>query len=68
MTTAYVFKAGTADQPKLTVLDGVHLAPDDARHLAAFILVLTSHLQSGKVSIPSQLPGFHLTQGFAFLS
>ena len=56
VTPAYVFKAGTADRPKLTGLDGVHLAPDDARHLAAFILVLTSHLQSGKVSIPSQLP------------
>ena len=44
VTPAYVFKAGTADRSKLTGLDGVHLAPDDARHLAAFILVLTSHL------------------------
>ena len=52
----YVFKAGTADRPKMTRLDEIHLAPDDARHLAAFLLVLTSHLQSGKVSIPSQLP------------
>ena len=56
VTPAYVFKAGTADRLKLTVLDGVHLAPDDIRHLAAFLPVLTSRLQSGKVSIPSQLP------------
>ena len=40
VTPAYVFRAGTADRPKLTGSDGVHLAPDDARHLAAFLLVL----------------------------
>ena len=56
VTPAYVFRAGTADRPKLTGSDGVHLAPDDARHLAAFLLVLVSHLQSGNVTLPSQLP------------
>ena len=56
VTPAYVFRAGTADRPKLTGSDGVHLAPDDARHLAAFLLVLVSHLQSGNVTVPSQLP------------
>ena len=46
-TPVYVFKTETVDRPKLTGLDGVHSAPDDTRHLATFLLVLTLHLQSG---------------------